>query len=98
MAFSHHRVPALCAAVATLLAHLCLAPPSFASARPADPSRLAGPTLVAPAEGARLVESAVRFAFEMPRGATQPALVISRREFDPATWSSIPDDPALITV
>lgn len=89
------RRPLLRAAVA-LLALLTLAAPAHAAPRPADPARLAGPALVSPAEGARVVESAVRFAFELPRGASRPTLVLSRRAFDPASWSAIPDDPDLI--
>ena len=80
---------------AALIALLALAAPARASIRPADPARIAGPTLVAPAEGARLVESAAHFAFELPRGAWHPTLVISRREFDPSSWSAIPNDPDL---
>ena len=79
-----------------LIALLALAAPAGTALRPADPGRLAGPTLVSPAEGARVVESAARFAFELPRGAARPTLVLSRRAFDPASWSAIPDDPDLI--
>ncbi|HEY2954369.1 MAG TPA: S8 family serine peptidase [Candidatus Eisenbacteria bacterium] len=73
---------------------LLLAAPGRASAPPGG--RIGPPALVAPAEGARLVESAVRFAFEAPRGGTNPVLVLSRRAFDPSGWTSIPDDPGLI--
>ena len=81
---------------ATLLALFALAHPARASLRPADPARRTGPTLVAPAEGERLVESAVRFAFETPPGATAPKLVLARHPFDPASWSAIPDDAGLV--
>ena len=72
-----------------------LAPAAHASVRPgAGPP--AGPTLVAPAEGACLVESAARFAFELPRGTEKPVLVLSRRAFDPSSWTAIPKDLDLI--
>src|SRR5947207_7119259 len=75
--------------VAALLALFALAHPARASLRPADPGRRAGPTLVAPAEGERMVESAVRFAFETPPGATAPVLVLARHPFGPASSSAV---------
>src|SRR5215510_7539632 len=91
MAGPHPLTPA-----AAVLALAAFAVPALASIRPADPARRAGPALVAPAEGARLVESAVRFAFETPQGAAAPRLVVARHPFDPASWSAIPDDLGLL--
>src|SRR5258705_6243373 len=81
---------------AAFLALIALAVPARASMRPADPARLAGPTLASPSRGARLVESAVRLAFQTPGSATLPALVLSRRPFDPSSWTAIPDDADLV--
>jgi len=62
-----------------------------ASVRPADRARIGRAQLVSPAEDARLVESAVRFAFETPAGAERTKLVISRRAFDPSGWTALPE-------
>jgi hypothetical protein len=90
-----HRHP-LRPATFALLALLAIAAPAYAAVRAAGPARLAGPALVSPAEGERVVESAARFAFDLPPGAVRPTLVLSRRAFDPASWSAVPDDPDLM--
>jgi len=83
-------------AATALLALLAFAAPARASVAREAGALLARPALVAPAEGERMVESAVRFAFETPRRGARPVLVLSRRAFDPAGWTAIPDDPELI--
>jgi hypothetical protein len=45
--------------------------------------------LLAPADGARVVESAARFAFSLPEGVRSGTLLLSRRPFDPAAWTEI---------
>ncbi len=64
--------------------------PAHASIRPEDAARVGRARPIAPESGARLVESAVRFAFELPVGARQPRLVLSRAAFDPAGWTAVP--------
>jgi hypothetical protein len=91
-AASWRRFAGVLLALAALFA---LAAGARASIRPEDRARLGRATLVAPAEGERVVESAVRFAFEIPRGTTGPSIVLSRRAFDPSAWNAIPDDPEL---
>ncbi len=84
---SPHIVKALAALV---LAATLAATPALASQRPEDRDRVGRPELVAPAEGATLAESDLRFAFEPPRGWGHPQLILSRRPFDPVAWSEIP--------
>src|SRR5262245_20667582 len=81
---------------AALLVSLSFSVSAPAAARPGAPTAPATPVLVAPAPGERLVESAARFAFEVPRGLERPAVVLSRHPFDPAGWTAIPDDAGLI--
>ena len=60
-----------------------------ASVRPEDSKRIGRPLLV-PAPGEKLVESAVRFAFQTPAGLEKPVLVLSRQAFDPSSWTELP--------
>ncbi len=62
-----------------------------ASVRPEDRARIGRAQLVSPAEGAKLVESAVRFAFEMPAGSQRVRLVLSRKPFDTRGWTALPE-------
>ncbi|HKQ57286.1 MAG TPA: S8 family serine peptidase [Candidatus Eisenbacteria bacterium] len=41
-------------------------------------------------------ESAVRFACELPAGAERPAIVLSRRPFDPSGWTALPQGDGFI--
>jgi len=67
-----------------------------ASLRPGDLEKVGRPELVAPAQGQQLVESAVRFAFEVPTGYSRPQLLVSRQVFDPSAWTELPADAGLI--
>jgi subtilase family protein/flagellar hook capping protein FlgD len=85
------------ASASLALAALCVAAwssilvrPSDASIRAEDRGRIGRPRLVAPAEGERIPENAARFAFEAPAGA-RATLLLSRRPFDPSSWSEIPE-------
>ncbi|MGH7729940.1 MAG: S8 family serine peptidase, partial [Candidatus Eiseniibacteriota bacterium] len=62
-----------------------------ASVRPADRAGIGRAQLVFPGEGSRVVESAVRFAFEIPAGAERVKLVLSRQAFDPGSWTALPE-------
>jgi subtilase family protein len=61
-----------------------------ASVRPEDRARIGRARLVSPAAESKLVESAVRFAFETPAAAQKPVLILSRRPFDPSGWTALP--------
>jgi hypothetical protein len=63
-----------------------------ASVTPEQRALIGKARLVSPAPGSKLTESAVRFAFESPSGATGTTLVISHRFFDPSTWSALPSN------
>lgn len=81
--------------VASLLAtSLWLVSPAGAAPNP-DAGRIPA-RLISPAPGERVVESAARFAFELPRGLTDAKLVISRRAFDPRGWTEIPTDQEFV--
>ena len=77
--------------VAAVVVSLALAASLGASVRSEDRATIGKARLVAPADGATMVESAVRFAFEAPTGAEQARLVVSRRPFDPAGWTALPE-------
>lgn len=83
-----------------LLALLALALPTvaFASASPDWQQRQREARLLAPAVGERAVESALQFVFELPKGAREAQLLVSRRAFDPAGWSAVESRPDLIVL
>lgn len=85
----------LSAAALTLLAtfNFSSPQPSDAAIRAEDMARIGKARLVAPAEGAKLAETAVRFAFEVPSGWTHPRLIVSRYAFDPSGWTEIEASP-----
>lgn len=85
----------LSAAALTLLATLNISSPqsSEAAIRAEDMARIGKARLVAPAEGAKLAETAVRFAFEVPSGWTHPRLIVSRYAFDPSGWTEVQATP-----
>jgi hypothetical protein len=78
-------------ALTALVLVFALARGTDGSVRPEDRFRVGRTELVAPAQGAKLVESAVRFAFVTPTGATRTALVLSRQPFDPSGWTALPE-------
>lgn len=88
-----HRIPRAIAfsALTALVLALAVVRGTDGSVRPEDRFRIGRTELVAPAQGAKLVESAVRFAFVTPAGATRTALVLSRQSFDPSGWSALPE-------
>ena len=54
--------------------------------------------LLAPASGERAVETAIRFAYELPKGAREAHLLVSRRPFQPAGWNEIESRPDLVVL
>ena len=78
------------------LVSVFIAAAAGASMRPADRENVGKPMLVAPARGQQLVESAVRFAFEVPTGYSRAQVVVSRQAFDPASWTELPANAGLI--
>jgi subtilase family protein/flagellar hook capping protein FlgD len=74
-----------------LLLSLTQAGATGASVRAEDRAAIGRARPVSPPEGAKLVESAVRFAFEAPADARQTRLVISRQAFDPGSWTELPE-------
>ena len=84
------------AALSLLVTLSVLAPIASASISPEGLNRIGRAQLVAPAAGAKQVESAARFVFETPRGWTHPQLLISRRPFDPSSWTKIETVDGLI--
>jgi subtilase family protein/flagellar hook capping protein FlgD len=73
-----------------------LTPALQAAIQPQQRESYGRPLLVAPATGERLVESAVRFTFAIPDGATRPMLIVSRRDFDPSGWTELPSSGDVI--
>src|SRR5258706_14424243 len=76
---------------AALLVLLGLALPIVGGAAPSPEwrQRSLEARMLAPAEGERAVESAIRLAFELPKGAREPRLIVSRPAFDPLGWAAI---------
>lgn len=60
---------------------------SFGRARP-----------LAPADGERVAESALRFAYDLPADAARSWLVVSRAAIDPSGWRGAPEGEGLIVV
>lgn len=71
---------------------LALLVPAFVAASPSPEwkQRNTEARMLAPAKGERLVETAVRFAYELPKGARDAKLLVSRRSFDPSGWTELP--------
>src|SRR5262245_19786011 len=76
-------------AALNLIAALALAPNASARISPEGMSRVGRATLIAPASGAKQVESEARFVFEVPGGWTHPQLLVSRKPFDPSAWTKV---------
>ncbi len=82
---------------AAVLLTIAVAPRFADSAiRPEDRETMGRATLIAPAAGQHLVETAVRFAFDQPQSTEKPVLILSRASFDPTGWTSIPTDADLV--
>lgn len=75
---------------------LCVTLPAGAAIRPEDRAHHGRPRLVAPAPDQHLVESTVRFAYELPPGYSRPVLVIAREAFDASTWTESPSSGAFV--
>ena len=84
-----------------LLAALVLQPlagavPAFASQRAEDTDAFGRARPLAPADGERVAQSALRFAYELPADAAQSWLVVSRTPIDARGWHGVPAGPGLI--
>ena len=88
----HSRRPLLAAAA---LVSLLLPLAAIASPSPEWRQRAQEVRLLAPASGERAVETAIRFAYELPRGAREVRLLVSRRPFQPTGWAQIEARPDL---
>jgi len=80
------------------LAGLLLPLAAFAAPSPEWRERSKEARLLAPASGERAVETAIRFAYELPRGAREAHLLVSRRPFQPAGWTEIESRPDLVVL
>lgn len=80
---------------AAALASLLLPLAAIASPSPEWRQRSQEARLLAPASGERAVETAIRFAYELPKGAREARLLVSRRPFQPTGWAQIEARPDL---
>lgn len=80
------------------LASLLLPLAVFAAPSPEWRERSKEARLLAPANGERAVETAIRFAYELPKGAREAHLLVSRRPFQPADWTEIEPRPDLVVL
>ena len=83
---------------AALLVGLLLPLVVFAAPSPEWRERSKEARLLAPAVGERAVETAIRFAYELPKGSREAHLLVSRRPFQPAGWTEIEPRPDLVVV
>ena len=87
------RMIAVAALTSLLLPLVALAAPS-----PGWRERSKEARLLAPASGERAVETAIRFAYELPKGAREAHLLVSRRPFQPGGWTEIESRPDLVAL
>lgn len=86
------------ALIGLLLQPFAFLAPASAAIRMEEGDSVGRARLVAPAAGERLVASAVRFAYELPRDVDHAWLLVSREPFEPAGWQKLPDDPGILRI
>ncbi len=72
--------------------------PAFAAMRMEDAAEFGRARPIAPADGERTAESALRFAYELPSDAARSWLVVSRTPIDPSSWRGVPAGDGLVVV
>jgi hypothetical protein len=72
--------------------------PAFAAQRAEDTEAFGRARPLAPADGERVAESALRFAYELPADAARSWLVVSRTPIDTDRWHGEPSGPELVVV
>lgn len=72
--------------------------PAFASMRMEDTESFGRARPIAPADGERVAEAGLRFAYELPADAARSWLVVSRQPIDAPAWRGEPRGAGLVVV
>jgi len=70
--------------------------PAFASMRMEDAESFGLARPIAPADGERVAERALAFAYELPADAARSWLVVSREPIDASAWRGAPEGDGLV--